>query len=266
MRHEYVSDRLRHLKLDNHFGDAQGSIYRFAGLEHIVGRENVDAHTISCRVTAASLPISEPKWRLLDRILELHDGAEIIVGDVLSQDKNRLMRRRERVAIDLLNIPTEDKNYIKGFETAKSVLVRGDRSQRVSDVDLLAVAVDFSDAAQLFHIHTPAWFDSSEYSSEKKPSTRTLTYAVNVALEYIRNLSKLDVDGSDAYLANGILVYFLSWATGHWGQVPRERVPWRMKRALRKATNEMKRQEKLGINPDRPPGLDNFVNMPKDMF
>lgn len=258
MTPEYIQNRRKLLSTSTPFGTELQGVQRFAGLTHIVGIENDFDHTFNCRVRAATLPITPESWKTLDLTLQLHDVAEIIVGDKLAHLKTHQNTVEERSALAELPLTQEDLQLIDNFNLAKFLLLGKNSSGRVTDEAVLAAVIDTIDAVEMFHIHAPAWTDSLEYNPEKMPSHRALSYAPKLLRTYLGNIQNIEMGEEARDYAESLILYGLVWIVTHWKQVPSSKVPLRMKWELMLANRELKARERNGVDLDSLPGLENF--------
>ncbi len=261
MTTEYIKARIPQVGKTSVFADPQDRIVRFTGFTHIVGKETVAMHTFNARRRAATLPISHDDWLLLDKTLEIHDAVEIFVGDQLDHLKTAHQVQDEDAAVNLLAISPDDKQLIYDFNSAKQILLGGGSKDKPTDVGVLATMIDFVDAAELFHIHVPAWADSHLYKPADMPPDNALMHAIKLSLKYGDSLRSLEVKEETTKLSTSLLAYCLDWIVAHWGQVPRDRVPKAMKKCLSLAKKRLGEYQKQGMDVANPPGLENFLSL-----
>jgi len=231
-------------------------ILRFKGFEKVIAPSTTDyhlfhntkVHTTNCRMRAMMLPVSEEIWELIDRCLKSHDLAEIQIGDVLAYLVSKDLAVAEKQAIEALPIPDEDKDFIRQFNLAKRTL-EGRRIKGQATVwAVFSVLIDFIDAAEFFHHNVPKWADLSTYKEGEMPENKALVYAIDVCKRYLRNLPKLGFDKEHLVLAENLLLWTLDWIVSHWGQIPQNRIPRKMKRKLCWAQRELERR--IGVDAD----------------
>ncbi len=258
MTPEYIKNRRKILSANTQFGDELQVVQRFSGLTHIVGIESDFDHTFNCRVRAATLPITDQSWKTLDMTLQLHDVAEIVVGDKLAHLKTHQNTLDERSALAELPLTPNDLELIDNFNVAKIRLLGKSSSGRVTDEAILAAVIDTIDAVEMFHIHAPAWTDSLEYNPEMMPTHRALSYAPKLLRTYLGNIQNIEIGEEARDFAESLILYGLVWIVTHWKQVPTNKVPLRMKWELMLANRELTARERNGVDLDSLPGLEHF--------
>lgn len=202
-------------------------IPRFTRIYHEgIFRDSTGKHTLRCVEIANSLNLSEIDTLKLERMLWIHDLAEIVTSDYsvvqkqsdpdLSTDVNK---REAQAAIMILSEP--DQKLFNEF------------NEGLTPIALIAKTIDRIEGNMYFHRELVCWINSTEYIQSHIPKYEALQYSFEYHAKSVAALSLLpDLEIRYKQTIQSLLKVQARTICKVWKTVPENKIPVPIKSRL----------------------------------